>query len=194
MATEQSDSVAPRKPHIVGVAGNWSRPSRTRTLVQAVLESAARRGLASTALLDLVDAGPELGHTTERSKAKPALAAVLQQIQDADALVVGTAVYKGAYTGLFKHLFDLFEMDAFARKPVLLTATGASPAHASVIDYHLRPLFLFFDARVATRGLYGLPHDFEASGALGESFLARLERCVDELAVALAAPAGAPGA
>jgi FMN reductase len=176
---------------IVGFSGNLSRPSRTRTLVQAVLDEASARGLGSTALYDLIDAGPGFGQTTERSKAQPEVEAVLSAIEGADALVVGTAVYKGAYTGLFKHMFDLFDMTALARKPVVLTATGAAPAHASVIDYHLRPLFLFFDTVVATRGLYALQPDFESSDRLVESFHARVARTVDELAQLLQPGSGA---
>lgn len=166
---------------IVGLSGNLARPSRTRTLVQAVLDSAAARGLGSTQLFDLVDAGPGLGAATDRSQADARLEAVLHAVQSADALVVGTAVYKGAYTGLFKHFFDLYDMEALARKPVIVTATGASPGHASVIDYHLRPLFLFFDAVVGSRGLYALQPDFESPERLTEGFMRRVERSVDEL-------------
>ena len=166
---------------IVGLSGNLARPSRTRTLVQAVLDSAAARGLGSTQLFDLVDAGPGLGVATDRSQADARLEAVLHAVQTADALVVGTAVYKGAYTGLFKHFFDLYDMEALARKPVIVTATGASPGHASVIDYHLRPLFLFFDAVVGSRGLYALQPDFETPERLTEGFMRRVERSVDEL-------------
>jgi FMN reductase len=166
---------------IVGLSGNLARPSRTRTLVQAVLDSAAARGLGSTQLFDLVDAGPGLGVATDRSQADARLEAVLHAVQTADALVVGTAVYKGAYTGLFKHFFDLYDMEALARKPVIVTATGASPGHASVIDYHLRPLFLFFDAVVGSRGLYALQPDFESPERLTEGFMRRVERSVDEL-------------
>ena len=167
---------------IVGFSGNLARPSRTRTLVQAVLDAASARGLGKTVAYDLVDAGPSFGQTPERAKAHPEVELILGAIQKADALVVGTAVYKGAYTGLFKHLFDLFDMTALARKPVIVTATGKAPQHASVIDYHLRPLFLFFDARVATRGLYALEPDFETPERLVPSFQARIDHTVDELA------------
>ena len=175
---------------IVGLSGNFARPSRTRTLVSAVLDSAAARGLGSTQVFDLVDAGPGLGQATDRSQADARLEAVLYAVQSADALVVGTAVYKGAYTGLFKHFFDLYDMEALARKPVIVTATGASPGHASVIDYHLRPLFLFFDAVVGTRGLYAVQQDFESPERLTEGFLRRVERSVDELQAMLQAPSG----
>lgn len=167
---------------IVGFSGNWTRPSRTRTLVQAVLDSAGARGLGQTTLLDLVDAGPALLQTMDRAKAEPAVERILGAIQNADALVVGSAVHKGSYAGLFKHVFDLFEKEALSGKPVVVTASGAAPAHASVIDYHLRPLFLALDASVATRGLYALAEDYESPERLAAAFGARIERSVDELA------------
>lgn len=171
-----------RRLRIVGFSGNVARPSRTRTLVQAVLDTASARGLGETAQFDLLDAGPAFGQTTERAKAGAEVGAILDAIEQADALVVGTAVYKGAYTGLFKHAFDLFDMTALARKPVLLTATGNAPHHACVIDYHLRPLFLFFDTSVATRGLYALASDFESPDRLAAPYQTRVDRSVDELA------------
>jgi FMN reductase len=61
-----------------------------------------------------------------------------------------------------------------------------------VIDYHLRPLFLFFDACVGTRGLYALQQDFEGSDRLAAGYLPRIERTVDELADLLRVAAGKP--
>ena len=189
---EQTPAPASRsRPlRIVGLSGNWTRPSRTRTLVQAVLDAAAARGLGQTELLDLVDAGPALLQTMDRSKAAPEVDRILKTILQADALVVGTAVHKGAYAGLFKHLFDLFDLNALSGKPVMLTASGASPAHGAVIDYHLRPLFLALDALVGTRGLYALTDDYEAPERLAPAFQPRIERSLDELAMLLRATAG----
>lgn len=167
---------------IVGFSGNWTRPSRTRTLVQAVLDAAAGRGLGQTTLFDLVDAGPALLQTMDRSKAEPAVERILSAILAADALVVGSAVHKGSYAGLFKHVFDLFDKEALSGKPVIVTASGNAPAHAAVIDYHLRPLFLALDASVATRGLYALADDYESPERLGAAFRTRIDRSVDELA------------
>lgn len=171
-----------RQPRIIGFSGNWTRPSRTRTLVQAVLDAAAARGLGQTALIDLVDAGPALLQTLDRAKAAPEVERILHAIQTADALVVGSAVHKGSYAGLFKHVFDLFDKEALSGKPVVVTASGAAPGHASVIDYHLRPLFLALDASVATRGVYALGDDFETPECVTPALRARIERSVDELA------------
>jgi FMN reductase len=167
---------------IVGFSGNWARPSKTRTLVQAVLDAAAARGLGQTELFDLVDAGPALLQTMDRAKAAPEVERILSAILAADVLVVGSAVHKGAYAGLFKHVFDLFDKDALSGKLVLVTASGNAPAHGAVLDYHLRPLFVALDATVTTRGLYALAGDYEASGQLTPAFRERIERSVDELA------------
>jgi FMN reductase len=182
MAARQETGMASESVRIVGFSGNWARPSRTRTLVQAVLDAAANRALGQTTLFDLVDAGPTLLQTMDRAKAEPAVEKILRAIQTADALVVGSAVHKGSYAGLFKHVFDLYDKDALSGKPVVVTASGASPAHASVIDYHLRPLFLALDASVATRGLYALGDDYETPERLTAAFRARIERTIDELA------------
>jgi FMN reductase len=171
-----------RPVRIVGFSGNWTRPSRTRTLVQAVLEATAERGLGQTVLFDLVDAGPALLQTMDRAKASPEVERLLHAIQSADALVVGSAVHKGSYAGLFKHVFDLFDKEALSGKPIVVTASGAAPGHASVIDYHLRPLFLALDATVATRGLYALADDYESPERITPALRARIERSVDELA------------
>src|SRR5262245_185607 len=128
MAQQEPSATPARTVRIVGLSGNWARPSRTRTLVQAVLDAAAARGLGETTLLDLVDAGPALLQTMDRAKAAREVERLLRSILEADALVVGTAVHKGAYAGLFKHLFDLFDMNALSRKPVILTASGNAPA------------------------------------------------------------------
>ena len=69
-----------------------------------------------------------------------------QAIEAADLLIVASPVYKGSYTGLFKHLFDFVGYEALIGKPTLLLATGGSERHALVIDHQLRTLFGFFRA------------------------------------------------
>src|SRR5205807_2048445 len=76
------------------------------------------------------------------SQAQP----ILAQILAAEVLVVGSPTYKGSYTGLFKHFFDLIDPAALRGKPVLLTATGGGDRHALIVEHQLRPLFGFFEA------------------------------------------------
>ena len=165
----------------VGFAGSPSRPSRTRGLVEAVTHAAAERIGATSAIHDLTTIHPSLGSTLDPAKAPPDLAALIEAITKADALVVGSPVYKGTYTGLFKHLFDLIDPQALKDKPVVLTATGGSERHALVLDHGLRPLFAFFSADIVATALYGTDADFTDYRPSSAALLARIDRATLEL-------------
>jgi FMN reductase len=165
----------------VGFAGSSSRPSRTRNLVEAITTTAAKRIGATTTIYDLNEIHPSLGSTLEPSKAPPDLVDLIEAITNADALIVGSPVYKGTYTGLFKHLFDLIEPKALKDKPVVLSATGGSERHALVLDHGLRPLFAFFSADIVATGVYATEPDFAEHLPSSGPVLARIERAAEEL-------------
>lgn len=177
---------------VVGIAGNLTRPSRTRTLVNEVLRQIEARKLGPTRLLDLVDAGPELGAAVQRGNLPPAPDDVLTAIEQSAALVVATPVYKAAYTGLLKHLFDLIDPKAIEGRPVILAATGGSDRHALVIEHHLRPLFSFFRAHIMPTGIYLTNSDFTEEGDVQEAALARIAPAVDQLALWMQAHGQSP--
>jgi FMN reductase len=166
---------------IVGFAGSSSRPSRTRNLVEAVARAAAVRTGAEVEIYDLTEIHPSLGATLDPRQAPPDLQALIDTISSADALIVGSPVYKGTYTGLFKHLFDLIEPKALKDKPIVLTATGGSERHALVLDHGLRPLFAFFSADILATGLYATEADFIDHQPQSAQLLARVNRTVEEL-------------
>ncbi len=136
---------------LLGIAGSPSRPSRTRALVDAVVSTVAQDPRVQGSIVDLTDVLPELGQTLDPRQAPPRVAALIAEIADADALVVGSPVYKGTYSGLFKHLFDLIDPKLLRGKPVVITATGGSDRHALALDHGLRPLFAFFNADIIPR-------------------------------------------
>ena len=167
---------------IVGISGNVARPSRTRTLVDALLAEARARGLGDTRSFDLVDAGPDIGASLSREGASDRVDRILSAIERADVLVAASPVYKASYTGLFKHLFDLLDPKALEGRHVLLAATGGSDRHALVIEHQLRPLFSFFGAHILPVSIYGVNGDFENSDELSPSIVPRIARAVDQLA------------
>ncbi len=166
---------------IVGFAGSSSLPSRTRSLVESVVSHTAERVGAETHIYDLVDIHPSLGATLDPRQAPPDLAHLIETITNADALVVGSPVYKGTYTGLFKHLFDLIDPKALKDKPIVLTATGGSERHALVVDHGLRPLFAFFSADILSTGIYATEPDFADYLPASVNLKSRIARVVDEL-------------
>jgi len=169
------------KSKIVGFAGSWSQPSRTRNLVEAAVLKAADRSGAEARIYDLTELCFSLGTTLSADQAPADLALLLNDIVTADALIVGSPVYKGTYTGLFKHLFDLIEPRALKDKPVVLTATGGSERHALVLDHGLRPLFAFFSADIIATGLYATETDFTDYRPSTAALLGRIDRAATEL-------------
>src|SRR3954452_6004347 len=154
---------------VVGIAGNLKRPSRTRALVEAVAAPLARRRDVDLSVYDLLDAGPGLGAAYARADLTPEAARVIEAIETAGALTVGPPVYKGSYTGLFKHLFDLVDPGALSNKPVVLTATGGGPRHALVVEHQLRPLFGFFTALTVPTAVYASDEDFRGAVLVEET-------------------------
>ena len=169
---------------VVGFSGNTRRPSRTRLLVEAVgAELAARRAVAWQ-VFDLVDAGPRIGGSSLATLPRE-VHAIIAAIQEADALVVGSPVYKGSYAGLFKHLIDFIDPAAFAGKPVVLTATGGGHRHALVVEHQLRPLFGFFSALTIPTAVYAAEKDFTDGALTDLEVSARVARASGELDRAL---------
>ena len=111
---------------------------------------------------------------------------------DADLLVAASPVYKGSYTGLFKHLLDLLEPGCLAGKPVLLAATGGGDRHALVIEHQLRPLFGFFEAATLGTGIYAAERDFTDGAPRSEALFERLERAIEQFAPHTTAGVPAP--
>jgi FMN reductase len=174
---------------IIGFAGSLSRPSRTRALVSAAVKSTAERTGRYGAVYDLRDFGTSLGSATVIGDLDTDARVVVERILNAEALVVGTPVYKGSYTGLFKHLFDLIEPAALKDKPILLTATGGGDRHALVIEHQIRPLFGFFEAATIATGVYASSADFKDGELSSPELLTRLETATRQLASAIRAQA-----
>lgn len=168
--------------HIVGFAGSASRPSRTHNLVETIASTAAERTGAEVSIYDLTEIHPSLGSTLDPRAAPPDLVDLIETIANADALIVGSPVYKGTYTGLFKHLFDLIEPKALKDKPIVLSATGGSERHALVLDHGLRPLFAFFSADIVATGVYATEPDFVDYQPQSATITARISRAAEELA------------
>lgn len=167
---------------IIGLSGNLDRPSKTRALVQTVVATAASQFEAAGTIYDLADFGPSLGAARRVADLEPSARTALEVVLTADALVIGSPVYKGSYTGLFKHLIDLIDPLALVGKPILLTATGGGDRHALVIEHQLRPLFGFFEAQTLPTGLYAADRDVTEGQPASPAFLDRLGRAVGQLA------------
>jgi FMN reductase len=170
------------KLKVVAVSGGLQRPSRTLVLVESLVAALGESLPLDIHMVELGQIAPGLGRALYRSQLPADVESHVVAIENADVLVVASPVFRGSFTGLFKHLFDLVHQDALIDIPVLLAATGGSERHALVIEHQLRPLFSFFQARTLPIGVYASERDFSGyeitSAALRDRIALAAERAV----------------
>lgn len=149
-----------RPLRLVAVSGGLRCPSKSASLATHLLALIADEIPCEPRLIELAEFAPQLAGSTCRSQLPPTVERQLDAVEHADILVVATPVFRGSYSGLFKHFFDFIHENALIDKPVLLAATGGSERHTLVIDHQLRPLFSFFQARTLPVGIYATDQDF----------------------------------
>lgn len=167
-----------RPLRIVAVSGGLQRPSRAATLAEHLLDLIGEGVPCDQHLIELGELAPHLAGALRRSQLPETVERQLAAVERADVLVVATPVYRGSYTGLFKHFFDFIDQDALIDTPILLAATGGSERHALVIDHQLRPLFSFFQARTLPLGVYATDKDFADGCVQNEALMQRARLAV----------------
>lgn len=163
---------------VVAVSGGLQRPSKSAALAEHLLDLIADEVPCEQRLVEIGQLAPQLASAAWRSQLPDTVERELAAVEQADVLVVATPVFRGSYTGLFKHFFDFIDQDALIDKPVLLAATGGSERHALMIDHQLRPLFSFFQARTLPLGVYATDKDFVDYRLHNEALLQRASLAV----------------
>jgi len=164
---------------VLSLSGSPSQRSRSAWLLDWALKQIQPHSLSarSVSLRDL-PAAPLLAADTRHAVIAETIAAVAQ----ADVVLVGTPIYKAAYSGLLKTFLDLLPQDALRGKTVLPLATGGSPAHLLAIDYALRPVLHALGARQLLDGVFVTDAQMPAHEVLGylpdEAVIERLSRAL----------------
>ncbi|MYY07798.1 FMN reductase [Streptomyces sp. SID4919] len=166
---------------VVAVVGTLSAPSRTTALVELILATLAARTAVDTRLIELHTLGAAFTVATDRDQVDDEVADALRAVEEADLVIAATPVFRGSYTGLFKHFFDLVDQYGLAAKPVLLAATGGSDRHALVIEHAMRPLFGFLQAWTAPAGIYLDSGAFDGTTILDPEVYERIEMAVNDV-------------
>src|SRR6201996_4758921 len=166
---------------VVAVVGTTGPVSKTKALTELMISSLAARTEISAEVIEIHALNPGLGAAIEREQLDERAEAAIRAAESADLLIAATPVFRGSYSGLFKHFFDFVGQYALAGKPVLLAATGGSDRHAMVIDQALRPLFGFFQAWTAPMGVYLSNGDFDGITVLNPEAYERIEVAVNDI-------------
>jgi NAD(P)H-dependent FMN reductase len=122
------------EPHVVGLCGSLRDGSYTRLGVERALASAAGHG-ASTQFVDLraydlpvFDADNRDAGDAERLR---------DHLQRADAILLGTPMYHGSYSGVLKNAMDYCGFDEFEDTTVGLLAVSGGSFPTGALE-HLR--------------------------------------------------------
>lgn len=174
--------------NIVGFTGNFGRPSKTFDFANLVAGEVARRVGGQTAIYDISSLGPSFRVATRVSQMDDNARRVVTQITSADLLVIGSPTYKGSYTGLFKHFFDMLDPTSLTGKPVIVLATGGGERHALMVEHQLRPLLGFFQAATLPTAIYASDRNFQDGRLIEPAILQRVAQVASEAELMLSRP------
>ncbi|AIF44353.1 NADPH-dependent FMN reductase [Virgibacillus sp. SK37] len=83
----------------------------------------------------------------------PSVQQVANTLNHASGVIVGSPVYKAAYSGVLKALLDILPQDILQHKPALPLMTGGSPSHMLALEYTLKPLLATLKGQTL-KGIY----------------------------------------
>lgn len=167
---------------LLGISGSPSTPSKTLLVVEAVVGHARSSHPGTDAsVINLRDRDVILSDGRDPADYEGDTRAVIDEVIAADALVVGTPMYRGGYTGRLKNLFDVLPNDALEGKPVGLVATGGSDHHFLAIEHELKPLVGFFRAYAVPGAVYAHDGHFADGALVDEGIRARVGQLADTL-------------
>lgn len=171
---------------VVVVNGSPHQKSKTMGLVDVVLDTLRTTFPITVHRIDVYRIGTDFTSATEREDVTAEVEAELRIAESADLMVAATPVYRGSYTGLFKHFFDLVDQYALANKLVLLAATGGGDHHALALEHALRPLFGFFQSMTIPVAIFASAGDFDGTTLLNPRVYGRIEMALGDVADLLA--------
>lgn len=93
-------------------------------------------------------------------------------IKQSDGIIVSLAEYNGAYTSVFKNLFDWIsrlEQKTFLGKPMLLMATSPGGRGGATVLAMAHSRFPYHDAKIAAEFSLPLFHDKFSEGKITDS-------------------------
>jgi NAD(P)H-dependent FMN reductase len=136
--------------YFLALSGSSTKFSKSGFLLQAIGGILEQRDLDFQAI-----------HASDLPPNEPATVRIVHQfvadtndqIQHAAALVIVTPATKEAPT-LLTSLLRLLPDNAFAKKPVLLFATGGLPGHVAILEYELKQTFF----RLGTKAIAARVH------------------------------------
>ena len=115
---------------IIGITGSLREISYTRYAMLIALKSAKRKG-AETQLIDLKEFHLPFCNEKEDGDLSEEVIKFRKLVKNADAIILGTPEYHGAYSGVLKNAIDLLSLNEFENKLVALIGIAGGSLGAS---------------------------------------------------------------
>src|SRR5690606_27526557 len=143
------------------ISGSPSKTSKTERVASHLVGRLAGEGHAAEHLR-LRQLPPESLLAADTSD--PLLANAVEQVEQADGLVLAPPTYKAAYSGLLKLFLDLLPQLGFAGKAVLPLGTGGALAQLLALDCGLRRVVRSLGARHVGQSVFLLDKHTTGTG------------------------------
>ncbi len=170
---------------IVSINGSPRVGSRTGILLQSIVDSISAKAQVRSERVDLAAESSEIFSGISRDKLTQRGEELVSLAEQADLMVIGSPIYRGTYTGIFKHYFDLVDRDRIANGLAVIAATAGAPHHALAIEHQFRPLMGFFNVQTAASAPFGVDIDFEGGRIVNKTLLNQVGRAASEAAFLL---------
>ena len=148
---------------VLGIVGSLRQASLHRRLLVAA-QKLAPAGM----MIDQADihAIPIYDADVEAAGIPPAVVRLGEEIASSDAVLIVSPEYNYSFSGVLKNTIDWVSRlpdQPFADKPIAIMGGSPGPLGGSRMQYQLRQVFIFLDAKVMTRPEVMIP-------MLGEKF------------------------
>lgn len=107
---------------------------------------------------------------------------IIEEIIEADALIIGTPIYQASIPGILKNLFDLLPQDTFKDKIIGIVANGGSSMHYLVPEYQLKPILNYMNGHIIQKYVYIEGSKIDSYGDINDiQILERLKNLSSEI-------------
>jgi NAD(P)H-dependent FMN reductase len=157
---------------VVAINGSRREGSYTKLAVELALDAAAEGG-ADVELIDLGAVDIPLYHPGHEPGTE--VTDLMDQVREAEGVIVGSPVYHGSYSSAFKSFHDYCGFDEYEDTAVGLVASAGGGSYGSTLD-HLRATIRGVHGWVVPNqvGIRGARNHFENGELTTESLTDRL--------------------
>jgi len=143
-----------RKLKVALIEGNPNKISRLNGLTRFVEEKLLASGKVEIDWIRAAELPPE--DLIFAKFDSPEIRRANERVEQSDAVIIASPVYKASYTGVLKAYLDLLPQKGLEGKLVLPLMIGGTAAHLLSIDYALKPVLSALGARHILGGVFAV--------------------------------------